>query len=73
MKKVINIQNLIENYLTSNKGKDIISQKKGYRTFSIKGQELNEKIKKKNHKPEERFQAGQKDDLKALLGKRGDI
>ena len=46
MKKVINIQNLIEDYLTSNKDKTIISQKIGYRTFSIKEQELNEKIKK---------------------------
>ncbi|MCH8945984.1 MAG: AMP-binding protein [Nanoarchaeota archaeon] len=46
MKKEVSIQNLIEKYLTSNKDKTIISQKKGYRTFSIKGQELNEKIKK---------------------------
>jgi len=45
-KKVANIQNLIEDYLTSNKDKDIISQKKGYRIFSMKGKELDEKIKK---------------------------
>ncbi len=46
MEKEVSVQNIIENYLTSNKDKTIISQKKDYRTFSIKGQELDEKIQK---------------------------
>tara|TARA_Y100000310_G_C20691737_1_gene822731 strand:- start:2008 stop:4359 length:2352 start_codon:yes stop_codon:yes gene_type:complete len=41
-----NIQSVIENYLSNNKDKKVISQRKGYRTFSITGRELIGKIGK---------------------------
>jgi len=43
---VTSIQNLIENFLNNNKDNIILNQKKGYRTFSITGQQLSEKINK---------------------------
>ena len=43
---VLSIQSLISDYLKSNKDKFILFQKKGYRTFSIKGDELYKKILK---------------------------
>ena len=45
-KEVRSLQNLIEDFLLRNKEKIVFSHKKGYRTFTIIGKELSEKVAK---------------------------
>jgi len=45
-KGVNSIQNLIEDFLRNNKSNIVLNQKKGYRTFSINGGDLSDKINK---------------------------
>ena len=66
-KEVSSIQELLERYFLRNKDRTIISHKKGYRTYSITGREMKEKIiKTRSFLKDKRIKQG---DKIILLGK----